>query len=77
MNSASNDVSFTVVLSLFLSVHDFDELIICNGFLQKLRGELDKLLNKKIEEPGFDISMEGKGVVAAAVELLHSHNVRY
>ncbi|XP_018809874.1 DExH-box ATP-dependent RNA helicase DExH1 isoform X2 [Juglans regia] len=45
--------------------------------IRKLRGELDKLLNKKIEEPGFDISMEGKGVVAAAVELLHSHNVRY
>ncbi|KAG7961525.1 hypothetical protein I3843_09G021600 [Carya illinoinensis] len=43
--------------------------------IRKLRGELDKLLNKKIEEPGFDISMEGKGVVAAAVELLHSHNV--
>lgn len=39
---------------------------------QKLRGELDKLLNRKIEEPGFDISTEGKGVVAAAVELLHS-----
>ncbi|XP_022151382.1 DExH-box ATP-dependent RNA helicase DExH1 isoform X3 [Momordica charantia] len=38
----------------------------------KLRGELDKLLNRKIEEPGFDISTEGKGVVAAAVELLHS-----
>jgi len=47
------------------------------GFLQKLRGELDKLLNRKIEEPGLDISMEGKGVVAAVVELLHSHNVRY
>ncbi|XP_041024163.1 DExH-box ATP-dependent RNA helicase DExH1 isoform X1 [Juglans microcarpa x Juglans regia] len=45
--------------------------------IRKLRGELDKLLNKKIEEPGFDISMEGKGVVAAAVELLHSHNIRY
>lgn len=45
--------------------------------LQKLRGELDKLLNRKIEEPGFDISREGKGVVAAAIELLHSQNVRY
>ncbi|KAI9153106.1 hypothetical protein LWI28_006003 [Acer negundo] len=41
----------------------------------KLRGELDKLLNKKIEEPGFDLSVEGKGVVSAAVELLHSKNV--
>ncbi|XP_028777530.1 DExH-box ATP-dependent RNA helicase DExH1 isoform X2 [Neltuma alba] len=44
--------------------------------IRKLRGELDKLLNRKIEEPGFDISAEGKGVVAAAVELLHSQNVR-
>lgn len=45
--------------------------------LQKLRGELDKLLRRKIEEPGFDIVVEGKGVVAAVVELLHSQNVRY
>ncbi|XP_030482340.2 DExH-box ATP-dependent RNA helicase DExH1 isoform X2 [Cannabis sativa] len=45
--------------------------------IRKLRGELDKLLNRKIEEPGFDISREGKGVVTAAVELLHSHNIRY
>ncbi|KAJ7942755.1 putative ATP-dependent RNA helicase [Quillaja saponaria] len=44
--------------------------------IQKLRGELDKLLNRKIEEPGLDISTEGKGVVAAAVELLHSQNIR-
>ncbi|TXG58128.1 hypothetical protein EZV62_015957 [Acer yangbiense] len=43
--------------------------------IRKLRGELDKLLNKKIEEPGFDLSVEGKGVVSAAVELLHSKNV--
>ncbi|XP_052199353.1 DExH-box ATP-dependent RNA helicase DExH1 isoform X2 [Diospyros lotus] len=43
--------------------------------IRKLRGELDKLLNRKIEEPGFDISAEGKGVVAAVVELLHAHNV--
>jgi ATP-dependent RNA helicase DHX36 len=40
--------------------------------MQKLRGELDKLLNRKIEEPGFDISDEGKAVVAAAIELLHN-----
>ncbi|XP_058205318.1 DExH-box ATP-dependent RNA helicase DExH1 isoform X2 [Rhododendron vialii] len=39
--------------------------------IRKLRGELDKLLNKKIEEPGLDISVEGKGVVAAVIELLH------
>lgn len=39
--------------------------------------ELDKLLNRKIEEPGLDISMEGKGVVAAAVELLHSPTIHY
>ncbi|KAF8396362.1 hypothetical protein HHK36_017979 [Tetracentron sinense] len=45
--------------------------------IQKLRGELDKLLRRKIEEPGLDIPAEGKGVVAAAVELLHSQNVRY
>ncbi|KAG8501132.1 hypothetical protein CXB51_003261 [Gossypium anomalum] len=43
---------------------------------RKLRGELDKLLNRKVEEPGFDISVEGKGVVSAVVELLHSQNVR-
>lgn len=40
--------------------------------IKKLRGELDKLLNRKIEEPGFDISDEGKAVVAAAIELLHN-----
>lgn len=45
--------------------------------IRKLRGELDKLLNRKIEEPGLDVSMEGKGVVAAVVELLRSHNLRY
>lgn len=44
--------------------------------MQKLRGQLDKLLNRKIEEPGFDISGEGKVVVAAAVELLHNQNMR-
>jgi len=46
------------------------------GFIcikQRLRGELEKLLERKIEEPGLDIFSEGKGVVAAAVELLHSH----
>ncbi|XP_031279106.1 DExH-box ATP-dependent RNA helicase DExH1 isoform X2 [Pistacia vera] len=45
--------------------------------IRKLRGELDKLLNRKIEEPGFDLSVEGKGVVSAVVELLHSQNVHY
>ncbi|KAL2327345.1 hypothetical protein Fmac_020772 [Flemingia macrophylla] len=44
--------------------------------IRKLRGELDKLLNRKIEEPGLDISSEGMGVVAAAVELLHSQVMR-
>ncbi|KAI4348872.1 hypothetical protein L6164_009541 [Bauhinia variegata] len=43
--------------------------------IKKLHGELDKLLDRKIQEPGFDISAEGEGVVAAAVELLHSQNV--
>lgn len=46
-------------------------------FGQKLRGELDKLLNKKIEEPSLDISYDGKAVVTAVVELLHSQNVHY
>ncbi|KAF5937832.1 hypothetical protein HYC85_025338 [Camellia sinensis] len=45
--------------------------------IRKLRGELDKLLNRKIEEPGLDVSVEGKGVVAAVVELLHSQSVQY
>ncbi|GAB2278218.1 hypothetical protein Dimus_012912 [Dionaea muscipula] len=45
--------------------------------IKKLRGELDKILNRKIEDPSLDISIEGKGVVAAAVELLHSQNIRY
>lgn len=40
--------------------------------IKKLRGELDKLLNWKIKDPGLDITAEGKGVVAAAVELLHT-----
>lgn len=48
------------------------------GFLlQKLKEELDRLLNRKIEDPSLDISIEGKGVVAAAVELLHSQTVQY
>ncbi|ONH95877.1 hypothetical protein PRUPE_7G093700 [Prunus persica] len=45
--------------------------------IRKLRGELDKLLNRKIDNPGLDVSSEGKGVVSAVVELLHSQNVRY
>ncbi|KAA8518450.1 hypothetical protein F0562_015924 [Nyssa sinensis] len=45
--------------------------------IRKLREELDKLLKRKIEEPSLDISAEGKGVVAAVVELLHNQNVRY
>uniref|UniRef100_A0A0E0BBK8 RNA helicase n=1 Tax=Oryza glumipatula TaxID=40148 RepID=A0A0E0BBK8_9ORYZ len=44
---------------------------------KRLRGELDKLLQRKIEEPALDIFSEGKGVVAAAVELLHSQNVHH
>ncbi|KAM0829421.1 hypothetical protein ACQ4PT_066891 [Festuca glaucescens] len=42
--------------------------------IQRLRGELDKLLQRKIEEPAIDIFSKGKGVVAAAIELLHSQN---
>ncbi|KAI4364040.1 hypothetical protein MLD38_020183 [Melastoma candidum] len=45
--------------------------------MQKLRAELDRLLSRKIEDPRLDVSLEGKGVVAAAVELLHNQNVRY
>ncbi|CAN4113942.1 unnamed protein product [Withania somnifera] len=45
--------------------------------IKKLRGELDKILKRKIEEPRFDTSVEGKGVVAAVVELLHSQDIRY
>ncbi|KAH6796478.1 RNA helicase family protein [Perilla frutescens var. hirtella] len=45
--------------------------------IRKLRGELDRLLTRKIEEPALDITVEGKGVVAAVIELLHSQNVRY
>ncbi|CAN4089643.1 unnamed protein product [Withania somnifera] len=45
--------------------------------IKKLRGELDKILKRKIEEPRFDVSVEGKGVVAAVVELLHSQGIRY
>lgn len=43
---------------------------------QRLRGELDRLLQKKIEDPEVDITAEGKGVVAAVVELLHSQNLQ-
>ncbi|KAH7691056.1 RNA helicase protein [Dioscorea alata] len=43
--------------------------------IQNLRAELDKLLQRKIEVPGLDIYAEGKGVVSAAIELLHSQNV--
>lgn len=45
--------------------------------IQKLRGELDRLLKKKIEDPSINISEEGKGVVDAVVELLHSRTVQY
>ncbi|KAL6514314.1 hypothetical protein OROHE_019056 [Orobanche hederae] len=44
------------------------------NLIRKLRGELDKLLTRKIEEPGLDVRVEGKGVVAAVIELLHSQN---
>ena len=44
--------------------------------LQKLRGELDKLLTRKIEEPSLDVTVEGKGVVTAVIELLHGQDVR-
>ncbi|KAI0513645.1 hypothetical protein KFK09_009675 [Dendrobium nobile] len=43
--------------------------------IQRLRGELDRLLLRKIEEPGLDMNVEGRGVVDAAMELLHSQNI--
>ncbi|GLJ45369.1 hypothetical protein SUGI_0955050 [Cryptomeria japonica] len=42
--------------------------------IQNLRAELDKLLQKKIDNPGLDITVVGKGVVAAVIELLNSEN---
>ncbi|KAL8259783.1 hypothetical protein R6Q59_027736 [Mikania micrantha] len=47
------------------------------GLIKKLRGEVDRLLKRKIEDPTMDVNVEGKGVVAALVELLHNQNVRY
>ncbi|KAL0920237.1 hypothetical protein M5K25_009358 [Dendrobium thyrsiflorum] len=43
--------------------------------IQRLRGELDRLLQRKIEEPSLDMTVEGRGVVDAAMELLHSQNI--
>ncbi|OAE22268.1 hypothetical protein AXG93_3491s1080 [Marchantia polymorpha subsp. ruderalis] len=40
--------------------------------VQDLRYELDLLLERKVKEPQFDIHKEGKGVVNAVLELLHS-----
>uniref|UniRef100_A0A7N0V4Q0 RNA helicase n=3 Tax=Kalanchoe fedtschenkoi TaxID=63787 RepID=A0A7N0V4Q0_KALFE len=42
--------------------------------IKKLRGELDRILKQKIEEPSLDISAAGEGVVSAVVELLHSQH---
>jgi len=42
--------------------------------VKNLRWELDRLLQRKIDEPGLDITVVGKGIVAAVVELLHSGN---
>ncbi|KAK6126529.1 hypothetical protein DH2020_039733 [Rehmannia glutinosa] len=38
----------------------------------KLREELDKLLTRKIEEPGLDVTVEGKSVVASKEILTYS-----
>lgn len=40
--------------------------------VKNLRWELDRLLQRKIDEPGLDITVVGKGIVAAVIELLHS-----
>ncbi|MFS8012205.1 putative RNA helicase [Helianthus anomalus] len=42
-----------------------------------MRGEVDTSLERKIEDPKLDVNVEGKGVVAALVKLLHNQNVRY
>lgn len=40
--------------------------------VQELRKELDILFGKKIEDPQLDIHGEGRAVVSAVLELLHS-----
>ncbi|KAF5770489.1 putative RNA helicase [Helianthus annuus] len=47
------------------------------GLIKIMRGEVDTLLKRKIEDPKLDVNVEGKGVVAALVELLHNQNVCY
>eukprot|EP01018_Ginkgo_biloba_P025644 Gb_33245 [translate_table: standard] len=42
--------------------------------VQNLREALDRLLQRKIDEPSLDIHTEGRGVVPAVVELLHCQN---
>lgn len=44
--------------------------------VQDLRRELDGLLQRKIEQPQLDIHDQGKGVVNAVLELLHSDSER-
>ncbi|GKB14060.1 DExH-box ATP-dependent RNA helicase DExH1 isoform X2 [Tanacetum coccineum] len=46
------------------------------GLIQKVRGEVDRLLKRNIVAPRMDVYAEGKGVAAALVELLHNQNVR-
>eukprot|EP00252_Welwitschia_mirabilis_P018479 TRINITY_DN4106_c0_g1_i1.p1 TRINITY_DN4106_c0_g1~~TRINITY_DN4106_c0_g1_i1.p1 ORF type:complete len:1010 (-),score=207.73 TRINITY_DN4106_c0_g1_i1:315-3344(-) len=40
--------------------------------VQSLRNELDRLLQRKIEQPSLDITVIGKGIVSAVIEFLHS-----
>lgn len=42
--------------------------------VKDLRLELDRLLQRKIDEPGLEITVVGEGIVAAVVKLLHSRN---
>ncbi|CAM6110806.1 unnamed protein product [Calypogeia fissa] len=44
--------------------------------VQELRKQLDSILQRKVKEPQFDIHKEGKPVVNAVLELLHSGNRR-
>ncbi|XP_059076039.1 DExH-box ATP-dependent RNA helicase DExH1 isoform X2 [Cryptomeria japonica] len=42
--------------------------------VQNLRAALDRLLQRKIDEPALDMHAEGEGVVPAVIQLLHSEN---
>jgi hypothetical protein len=45
---------------------------VCGSGKQELRKQLDLLLDRKVKDPTFDIHVQGKGVVNAVLELLHT-----